>query len=259
VARLFVTGLGGYLGRELGARARVAGWHVAGIEGSAQLDVRDADAVRAVVAAERPDVVVHTAYRMADASVNVEGTRSVVAAARAAGARMVHLSTDVVFGDSERPLTEDDVPRPVTPYGAAKLEAERLCPPDVLVVRASLLYGGALPSPHELAAIAAADGVSAMSFFTDEVRCPIAVADLADALLELASGDSAGPLHVAGADALTRLEFAQLVAERHGRDPSALRGGVGGPDRPKRLAFDCTRARALLSVRLRGAREVLAA
>jgi dTDP-4-dehydrorhamnose reductase len=266
VARLFVTGLGGYLGRALEAHARAGGWHVAGIEGSAQLDVRDTDGVRRAMAAERPDVVVHTAYRMDDASVNVEGTRSVLAGARAAGARMVHLSTDVVFGDSERPLTEDDAPSPVTPYGAAKLEAERACPPGTLVVRTSLLYGGPLPSPHELAAIAAAEGVRAMSFFIDEVRCPIAVGDLADALLELATLGSdptrpppTGPLHVAGADALTRLEFAQLVAAHHGRDPRALRGGVGGPGRPKRLALDCSRARALLSVRLRGAREVLAA
>jgi dTDP-4-dehydrorhamnose reductase len=258
VARVFVTGLGGYLGRELGSRARAAGWDVAGIEGRAQLDVRDADAVARAVSEARADVVVHTAYRMDDPSVNVEGTRSVAAAAAAVGARMVHLSTDVVFADGERPLTEEDVPDPVTPYGAAKLEAERLCPPGALVVRTSLLYGGAVPSPHEVAAIEAADGAREMAFFTDEVRCPIAVGDLAAALLELATLDIAGPLHVAGADALTRLAFAQLVAAHHGRDPSTLRGGVGGPGRPKRLALDCSRARALLSVRLRGAREVMA-
>jgi dTDP-4-dehydrorhamnose reductase len=259
VARLFVTGLGGYLGRELGARARAAGWSVGGIAGSAQLDVRDADAVRRLVAAERPDVVVHTAYRMDDASVNVEGTRSVAAAAADAGARMVHLSTDVVFADAERPLTEDDTPAPVTPYGASKLEAERQCPADALVVRTSLLYGGERPSPHEVAAIEAAEGVREMTFFTDELRSPIAVSDLAAALLELASLDIAGPLHVAGPEALTRLEFARLVARHHHRDPSALRGGIGGPSRPKRVALDCSRARELLGVRLRGAREVLAA
>jgi dTDP-4-dehydrorhamnose reductase len=106
-------------------------------------------------------------------------------------------------------------------------------------------------------AIEAADGVREMTFFTDEVRCPIAVSDLAAAVLELAVLDVAGPLHVAGADALTRHEFAQLVCARHGRDPAALRGAPGGPERPKRIVLDCSRARALLRVRLRGAREVL--
>jgi len=265
VRRLFVTGLGGYLGRELGRRAPLAGWEVDGLAGSAQLDVRDADGVRAAVLAARPDIVVHTAYRMDDASVNVDGTRAIAAAAAGAGARLVHLSTDVVFAGNpvgaagERPLTEDDPPAPVTAYGASKLEAERVCPPDALIVRTSLMYGGDHPSNHEVAAIEAADGVRDMAFFTDEVRCPIAVGDLADAVLELAALDIAGPLHVVGADALDRLEFARLVAAHHGRDPDALRGGVGGPGRPKRLALDCSRARAILRTPLRGVREVLGA
>jgi dTDP-4-dehydrorhamnose reductase len=171
----------------------------------------------------------------------------------------VHLSSDLVFsGRERRALTEDDDLRPVSPYGASKLEAERLCPPEAVLVRTSLIYGGTQPGPHERLALEAADGTRDVSFFTDESRCPIAVADLAAAVLELAATDVAGPLHVAGADVLTRLEFARLVSARHGRDPAGLRGGEGGPDRPKHLVLDCSRARALLRVRLRGAREVLA-
>jgi dTDP-4-dehydrorhamnose reductase len=260
VGRLFVTGLGGHLGSELGRRAPEAGWEVAGIMGSTELDVRDGPAVRAAVADARPDVVVHTAYRLNDPSVNVEGTRAVAAAASAAGARLVHISSDLVFaGTGTRALTEDDEPAPVTPYGASKLEAERLCPPDALMVRTSLIYGGPEPAAQERMVLDVADSVRDMAFFTDELRCPIAVADLAAAVLELAELDTAGALHVAGADVLSRLDFARLVCLHHGRDPALLRGEPGGPERPKHIVLDCSRARALLRVRLRGAREVLGA
>jgi dTDP-4-dehydrorhamnose reductase len=267
VGRLFITGLGGHLGSELGRRAPAAGWDVAGIVGSAELDVRDGPAVLAAVRDARPDVIVHTAYRLQDPSVNVEGTRAVAAAASAAGARLVHISSDVVFpGSGQRALTEDDEPAPVTPYGASKLEAERLCPPDALIVRTSLIYGGPEPAAQERMVLDVADGARDMAFFVDELRCPIAVADLAAAVLELAELGSdpvhpppTGPLHVAGADVLSRLDFARLVCLQHGRDPAVLRGAPAGPDRPRHLVLDSTRARALLRVRLRGAREVLGA
>jgi dTDP-4-dehydrorhamnose reductase len=193
VRRLFVTGLGGHLGSELGRRAPAAGWEVAGITGSAALDVRDGPAVLAAVREARPDVVVHTAYRLNDPSVNVEGTRAVATAASAAAARLVHISSDLVFaGTGTRALTEDDEPAPVTPYGASKLEAERLCPPDALIVRTSLIYGGPGLGAQEQMVLDVADGGREMAFFTDELRCPIAVADLAAAVLELAGLGSEG-------------------------------------------------------------------
>lgn len=259
MARLFVTGLGGLLGGELGWRARAAGWSVEGVVGERELDIRDADRVRSAVGAAAPDVVVHTAYRQDDASVIVDGTRAVAQAAADVGARLVHLSTDLVFSGAQgRALTERDEPDPIVAYGAAKLAAERLCPPDALVVRTSLLYGGEALSRHERAILAAADGDSDMAFFTDEVRCPTAVGDLAAAVLELAAGTVAGPLHVAGPDAVSRHELACLVAARHGRDPGALRSRPADPGRPRHVELDSGVARGLLSsVCLRGVHEVL--
>jgi dTDP-4-dehydrorhamnose reductase len=228
---------------------------VAGISGSAEIDVRDAAAVRRAVAAARPDVVLHTAYRLDDPSVNVEGTRAVATVAVAAGARLVHISSDVVFpGTGTRALTEDDEPRAVTPYGESKLAAERACPPEALIVRTSLIFGGSQPAPQERMALDAADGVRDMAFFTDEVRCPIQVGDLAAALLELTVADYAGLLHVAGADRVSRHEFAELLT---GGPVRAASLADATEARPRDCSLSVARAEALLRTPLRGVRAVL--
>jgi len=173
----------------------------------------------------------------------------------------VHMSSDVVFsGRLGRLLCEDDAPDPVSQYGRTKADAEALVAaahPDALIVRTSLLYGGKQPGPHELLAIQAACGERDVTFFTDELRSPVAVVDLAAALLELASDDLSGPLHVAGADGVDRLEFARLIASAHGLDPAVLRGGKGDASRPKDCRLDSSRAAPRLRTRLRGVREIL--
>ncbi|HEX6390220.1 MAG TPA: sugar nucleotide-binding protein [Solirubrobacteraceae bacterium] len=248
---IFVTGVSGDLGRALAARADVAGSvHSRPLPGRHALDVRDAAAVRRAFATERPDVVIHTAYRQDDDTVTRDGAAVVATEAARAGARLIHLSSDLVFrGALGRALTEDDAPDALAGYGRAKADAERLVAeahPDALIVRTSLLLGA--PGPplrHEL--MARDPGAF---FYDDELRSPMSAGDLADALLELASLDVGGVLHIAGADDVTRLELARLI------NPSA-RGGPGPPERPKVCALDCARARALLSTRLRGVRELL--
>ena len=253
MGRLLVTGATGYLGRELVRRARAVGWELQ----TERVDVRDAAAVDALAARFRPDAVVHTAYRQdpPDAwSTNVDGSENVAQAARDAGARLVHVSTDVVFdGRKGAPYAEEAERTPLTDYGRTKAEAERRVAavhPDALIVRTSLIVGGpgAEPSKHELAA-----EDETKEFFTNELRSPVQVGDLAAALLELAVLDLAGPLHVAGAEGISRHELAELVVGQPRR-------GVPGPTtRPLDCRLDSTRARAFLRTRLRGVREVFAA
>ena len=106
----------------------------------------------------------------------------------------------------------------------------------------------------------AARGRRDVRFFTDEIRSPIAVADLAAALLELAGRDVAGPLHLAGPEPLDRLAFGRALAAAAGLDPDRLTGGRSGDAgavRPRYCALDSGRAAGLLQVRLRAVGEVL--
>ena len=245
--RILVTGGTGYLGRELVAR---------GCDGvsTRDFDIRDAPAVRDAVA--RYDGVIHTAYRQEppDAwSVIVDGSRTVAEAASAADARLIHMSTDVVFSGARGRYVEDDDLDPVTDYGRAKAEAEGVVTrahPGALLVRTSLLYGSATPGRHERDALEAR-----FPFFTDELRCPTHVADLADALLELVRLDVSGPLHIAADEAVSRCELARLIARRDVPCTSTTEAGL---TRPLDCTLDSSRSRALLSTRLRNVRQVLA-
>src|SRR3954469_14047838 len=257
--RVFVTGLGGYLGRAIAAldpeATGIAGRNKSALTpGCYSADVRDADAVGAALDAVRPAAVIHTAYVQdgPDArSINVEGSAVVARAAYERRLRLVHVSSDVVFGGMlGRPIRGDDPVDPITDYGRTKAAGEAAVQrehPEAVVVRTSLIYGGAEPSRHERLA-----RDPAMTFYEDEIRCPIAAPDLGAALLERARRPAiAGPLHVAGSAPVSRLDFARLVAG------DSVKAARRPPDRPGDLRLDCSRADNLLATRLRGVREVL--
>jgi dTDP-4-dehydrorhamnose reductase len=254
--RLLVTGGAGYLGSELVRRAEASGWDVratwwrrrAAVDGDwVRADVRDVEAMRR--AARDVDAIVHTAYRQHDGrSTNVDGSAAVATAA--GGARLIHLSSDVVFDGRRGRYREEDLPAPVNDYGRSKAEAERAvraAHPEALIARTSLLYGAAEPGPQERLAR------EGQVFFVDEVRSPVVVGDLAEALLELVRLDVSGPLHLGGADDVSRYDFALLL----GADRKRIVAGRTTPDRAANVSLDSSRAGALLSTRLRGVHEVL--
>lgn len=243
--KLHVTGATGYLGSELLRRVPGAS--------SERVEVTDPGAVARLLERLRPDAVIHTAYRQGDAdewAVNVDGSANVARAAAAVGARLVHLSSDVVFsGLKGAPYVETDPRDPVNDYGRSKAAAEERVAaehPEALLVRTSLIYGGPEPSKHEQLA-----RDETIAFWTDEIRSPIHVADLAAALLELVALGVSGPLHVAGADDVSRHGFAELVAR------APRRGGPAPPGRPLDCRLDSSRAQAMIRTRLRGVHEVL--
>jgi dTDP-4-dehydrorhamnose reductase len=257
--RLLVTGGYGYLGQELVRLAPVAGWETRatwwrreprGLPGEwFQVDVRDPDQVRRAV--DGCDAVIHTAYVQGagEWEVNAEGSAVVAEAAR--GSRLVHLSSDIVFDGARGGYREEDATAPVNSYGRSKAEAERrvaAAHPEATLVRTSLIYGGHTAGPQERLAR------ENRRFFVDEIRCPVQVGDLAAALLEVLAKPAPGPLHLAGADALSRFDFAVLL----GADPNRLEAAKTTPDRAPNVTLDSTRAAGLLRTRLRGVREVLA-
>lgn len=155
--RALVLGGTGMLGRQVVSEGRRRGHAVLGLS-RIQADVTDREALLGWVRELRPEVVVNCAAMTAvddceaeeerAFAVNAGGVANAAAAARAAGSRLVHVSSDYVFdGRAEEPYTEDAATAPLSAYGRSKLagEAEALSgePGDsgALVVRTSWLFG----------------------------------------------------------------------------------------------------------------------
>lgn len=151
--KVFVVGSKGQLGLTL-AETAPAGAEFTGAD-LPELDITDLSALEARVAAERPEFVVNAAaYTAVDKAesepdvaqrVNVDGARNVAQAAREAGARVIHISTDFVFdGDKGEPYGPGDAPAPLSVYGQTKLDGEmavrEASDGDAIVIRTAWLY-----------------------------------------------------------------------------------------------------------------------
>lgn len=267
-----VVGGSGLLGQEITRQARGAGTRVvatfhsravsiAGVDWQ-PLDVRHRDSVTALVERIRPAVIINAAFRQSDWVTTADGAMHVAAAAAAVGARLVHVSSDAVFSGLTRRYDETSPPDPTTPYGAAKAAAETAVKgldPGAVIARTSLIIGGGR-SVHEGYVHSLASGATTGVLFTDDVRCPVHVTDLAAALLELAGSAHSGIHHVAGADAVSRHQLGVLIARRDGLDeaslPAGLRARTGLPG-PLDVRLDCALTQSRLATRLRGAHEFL--
>lgn len=267
--RLLVTGATGHLGRTAAARAAAAGWSVVGTyfttpsdAAGERLDVRDPRAVREVLQRVRPDVVIHTAAGRDDWSVMADGAAHVAVAATALGIRLVHMSSDAVFSGREVHYDETAMPDPVYRYGAAKAAAEtavRAIDPTAAVVRTSAILGDGAGA-HEILTHQLIAGQANGVLFTDQIRKPVHVDDLADALLELATNGYRGVINVAGPDVISRYDLGVLVAQRDGLDPTSVPAGTiadRGLRLPANVQLRIDTATSVLCTRLRGAREFM--
>lgn len=176
--RIFLAGASGAIGRRLTPLLLDAGHEVTGSTrtekvarelGSAGVhgvvaDVFDADALTRAVVAARPDVVIHqltdlprvltdeaqlAAAYPRNARIRTEGTRNLVAAAKAAGARrFIVQSVAFAYAAGREPHVETDPlnvadgPRVVTVRAAADMEQQVLASGmEPVVLRYGLLYG----------------------------------------------------------------------------------------------------------------------
>jgi len=232
---LLITGASGYLGRHLFVRAQELGWRVTGtfnttpdrVPGTARavLDLLDDEsAIEATIRSISPTAIIHTAALNPGTNaedmlrVNGAGSGRVAAAARRIGARLVHVSSDVVHDGTRAPYRTDAAPTATDPYGHSKALAEAAVSrahPHACIVRTSLIYAfEELDRGTATFARRLAQG-EVVELYRDVIRQPIHADSLATALLRLVSekAEIAGVLNIAGGQAVNREHYARSLMD----------------------------------------------
>ena len=153
MSSILVLGAGGQLGQELRVAAEESAQHYT-FASRSELDVTDQLAIRHFVQDHHIDTIINcSAYTAVDRAedepeeadrINHQAVAALAALAKAQGLYLIHISTDYVFaGDSHRPITEEETPRPQSVYGRTKLlgeDAIRRAGCRALILRTSWLY-----------------------------------------------------------------------------------------------------------------------
>lgn len=202
----------------------------------ADIDLAMPDTISAVLASVKPDVLVNcAAYNFVDQAetepdaamaVNAWGVRALAIACRDANVKLVHFSTDYVFGlDSARthPFAESDAPGPVNAYGISKLAGEyavHAADPRHLVIRTCGLYGvwgsGGKGGNFVETMLKLAAGGKPLKVVNDQFCTPSYTADVAEAAAGLILLDRAGLFHVTNAGSTSWHDFAAGIFDLAG-------------------------------------------
>jgi dTDP-4-dehydrorhamnose reductase len=267
--RVYVTGGTGFVGSNLAKL--YSEWHGLDVVAAgrrppetplparfARVDVLDAPAVRASVAAHAPDVIVHTAILNDAAAIGadralgwrayVEATRTVADAANEVGAVLVTISTDWVFDGTQAVADERTPPNPVNYYGFLKAASELVTlerAREPLVARISGVNGVHWARPGGVRSQDAGfgylvaslvDALSAGRPFTvwespaiNAVATPSLASESGEMILELVRAGARGTFHCCGGERASRTELARGAVDAFELDPALLRSGPPDP------------------------------
>lgn len=284
---LLITGGSGFVGRNLLLMAS-SYWktyftyhssHIHNKLGIAlHLDIKNRDEVERIIYKYSPKVIIHTAaitnldfcaeHQTIAWDVNAVGTKNIVLAAEGVKARIIYLSTDLVFKGDKSYYSEEDLPNPLCHYGKIKLKAERIVSSlssNYCIARISPIYGWSLSSPKSFIEIVIDNLKNGreVRFFHDEYRTPIYVQNLCEILLELAENDDLqGIYHICGSERLSRLDFGLKLAKIFGFPkeliiPASVDDFSFKDERPKDCSMKNEKAMGVLKAKFLGIEDGL--
>lgn len=275
--KVLVAGRSGQVAREL-ARTVPGGIGPVAFLGRPDLDICDREAVCRAISEFGPDVVINAAaYTAVDQAesdeatvfaVNAEAAGTLSEAAAAAGAPILHLSTDYVFdGSKPSPYTEEDPVAPLGAYGRSKLEGEkRVAGANArhVILRTAWVYS---PFGRNFVKtmLRLAESRDEVGVVDDQIGNPTSASDIARTLWQIAADHAPTPeklppglFHMTASGEASWADFAQTIFH--------VSASLGGPSagvrrittadyptqarRPANSRLDCARLKLVYGITL---------
>ena len=281
--RIALIGAMGQLGGDLLPRLQAAGHDVRSL-GHADIEITNAENSAAVLEPLQPDLVINTAaYNLVDKAedepdaamaVNGLGPQLLARLAEKHGWRLMHISTDYVFGDVTRPtptpFVESDLAIPSGRYGLSKLTGEKFVQANCsqhFVVRTCGLYGiaalrGAGKGNFVETMLRLGRDRKQLRVVNDQLCTPTSTADLADSLVKLITTDAFGLYHATNSGSMTWCEFAREIFRLAKLDveviPITTAEFGSKAKRPNYSVLDCSKIESVIGRKLPDWRDALA-
>lgn len=232
--KIIITGCNGQLGRAMNKELEGSEYELVNTD-VAELDITNLDDVIAFVEKEKPYAIVNcAAYTAVDAcevnvdlaySINAIGPRNLAIAAEKFGAKLVHVSTDYVFGgDGDRPYTEFDEPAPKSMYGTTKLAGEEFVKrfsKHYFIVRTAWLYGEGKNFLRTMLRLS--ESHDEITVVDDQLGSPTSAAELARAIVWLLPTESYGTYHGTCEGFCSWADFTEAIFRKTGKSTKVVR------------------------------------
>ena len=228
--KVLVTGVKGQLGYDVVNELEKRGHTAIGTDVE-EMDITDAEKVREVLDAEKPDAVIHcAAYTAVDAAednvelcrkINAEGTENIAKACKELGCKLLYVSTDYVFnGEGERPWEPDDEREPLNVYGQTKYEGELAVEKYVekfFIVRIAWVFG--INGKNFIKTmLRLGEDHDELTVVADQIGSPTYTYDLARLLVDMIGSDKYGRYHATNEGLCSWYDFAVEIFRQAGMD-----------------------------------------
>jgi len=230
------------------------------------LDLSNVEEIKKQIHTIKPDIIIHLAAMtnvdLCEAekdlayTINTKATETLAKESAKINAFFVYVSTDYVFDGKKGMKNEDDIPNPIGYYGKTKLEGEislNNLASNWAIARTSTPFGiHPKKKSFPLWVKENLESNKEIKVLTDQYTSPTYVPNLSKMIIEIATKQVNGIVHLAGSTRISRYDFAVMISEKLGLDKTFLiKAKTEDMDwkakRPKDSSLDVTKATEILN------------